>query len=211
MTSVVTLPSGILFGPECGMGEVRYDGVDMADSTGSVQTRLYGHPRWTVTLASPQRMTNAEAARWRQLVLSMKGRLNVLTVGDVVQTAPRGTMRGTITLRSSCAAGDETLLLTGGSGQAARTLLAGDFIQVGTGYGSSQLVCVLADATADSSGNIDVSIAHPMRDAYTSSTAVTWDHPVGYFRQLGDKSTWTYNNTGVHQSGYSLDLLEQWT
>lgn len=210
MTTVVTPPSGILFGPNCGIGEVRYDGLDVADSTGSVQVRLKGHPRWTMTLASPQRMTRAEAAKWQALVLQLKGRVNVLAIGDVVNSAPRGTMRGTITLRSAHAAGAETLLLTAGSGQAGTTLLAGDWLQVATGYGTSQLVCITDDAVANGSGQIDVVIAHPLRNAYGSGTAVTWSSPVGHFRVTQDRSSWQYVNTGMHVSGFGLDLLEQW-
>ena len=210
MTAVVTLSSGILFGPNCGMGELRHDGSDVADSTGDVQVRLYGHPRWTLSLVSPSRLRNAEAAKWRSLVLSLKGRINVLAAGDVVQTVPRGTMRGSITLRSSHAAGAETLLLTAGSGQAATTILAGDFLQVSTGYGTSQLVCATADATANGSGQIDVPIAHPLRDAYASGIAVAWDHPLGYFRMMQERNSWLYSGTGLHQSGYSIDLVEQW-
>lgn len=211
MTSVVTIPAGMIFGPDCGVAEVRYDSIDRADSTGSTQARLYGHPRWSLTLMPPQRLKRAEAAYWRAVTLKLKGRINVLAAYDPARAAPRGTMRGTITLKTTVVAGAEAMTLAAGAGQAATTLLAGDWLQIGTGYGTSQLIMVTDDATADGAGDIAIQFAHPLRKGFTAGAAITWDKPLVYCKQGADRTAWRYKGQSLLEEGYGFpDLLEDW-
>lgn len=211
MTSTVTIPAGMIFGPDCGVAEQRYDSIDQSEATGSTQARLRGHPRWALTLMPPQRLKRAEAAYWRAVTLKLKGRVNVLAGYDPARTAPLGTMRGTITLNANVAAGAETMVLNAGAGQAGTTLRAGDWLQIGTGYGTSQLIMVTDDATGDGSGIITINFAHPLRKAYTAGAAITWDKPVAYFRQTQDRTAWRYKGQSLLEEGYGLaEMLEDW-
>jgi len=84
-------------------------------------------------------------------------------------------------------------------------------VQIGTGLGSSQLVMVTADAVANGSGVIVLTIESPLRTAFASGTAVAWDKALAYFRQTSDAFSWTYSNRGLFATGLAMDLLEVWS
>jgi len=90
------------------------------------------------------------------------------------------------------------------------SLRAGDWLQVSTGLGTSQLVMVTADVTLAEAGTGSVSIEPPLRRAYDAGAAVTWDKPLAYYRQSTETATWSYGAGGAVLGGMSLDLLESW-
>lgn len=96
---------------------------------------------------------------------------------------------------------------------AAPTLRAGDWLQVGTGLGSSHYCMVTADAQATDAGVLTVAIEPPTRAAFGAATPVTWDKPLAYYRQQTDATTWTMAPGGLSGplvTGLSLDLMETW-
>lgn len=204
--AVVTIPAGMLFGPQCGMGQRRYDTVDQSEADGSSDVRLRGHPRHTISLAAPQKLTLAEAAIWRSTLLALNGKANVLAAYDPVRLVPRGTLRGTPTLAATAAAGAVSISVT--SSVSGQTVLAGDLLQVGTGFGTSQLVEVKADATLSPTSTVQ--ICAPLRKAITSGATIVWDKPVAYYRNNAENVAWQYNGTGLHVTGFSFDGLEAW-
>jgi len=64
------------------------------------------------------------------------------------------------------------------------------------------------DATADGSGLIAVNIQPPLRNAFSSSAAVTWDKPKALFRRKSNTLGWNYAPVAV--SGFSMDFIEDW-
>lgn len=211
--AVILLPTTMLFGDGCTLGRQYYGLTAASETTGSEQTRLLGPTRWVLSLVQPDfaPLGSGEGARWQALAAQLRGRVNILGAFDPVAYQPRGTLRGTLTLAAAAAAGATSISVTGGSGQAGRTLLVGDKLQVSTGVGTSQLVMCVADATANASGALTVQLDEPLRDAYPSATAVTWDHPLAYYRAQASRSTWKYGRSGTAISGVALDLLETWT
>jgi hypothetical protein len=172
---------------------------------GSQSIEIAG-PRWTCSLAAVA-MLNAQAGAWQALLLSLKGKVNQLALWNEGRPLPLGTMRGTMTLNASAALGDTTLSITAGGGQAGKTLLAGDMLGLGTGL-TQQVIMLNADATANGSGVIVATFDQPLRNAFASSAAVTWDHPAALFRQTGGDIAWQYDNPVVR--GFALSLLEDW-
>lgn len=204
--AIITIPAGMLFGPQCGMGQHRYDSVDQSEIDGSSDVRLRGHPRHTISLLPPQRLTLAEAAIWRSTLLALNGRVNVLAAYDPVRLVPRGTLRGSPVLAANATAGAMSISVT--SSTSGQTVLAGDLLQVGAGFGTSQLVEVKADATLGPTGTVQ--ICAPIRKAITAGSAITWDRPVAYYRNNAENVAWQYNGTGLHVTGFSFDGLEAW-
>lgn len=200
--STITLPTNLPLGPGSGMGQRRYDIAGASDTTGAEQTRVLGPPRWALQLVQPQALTVANAARWQSLILQLRGRVNRLAAYDPLHRAPRGTLRGTLTLAAGVSIGDTTLSLSGSTG----TILEGDMLQIGTGLGTSQLVMAVADGT-----HAGVTFEPPARVAFSSGVGVTWDHPRAYFRLSTDASSWTYGPAGRVVTGMSFDLLETWS
>lgn len=91
------------------------------------------------------------------------------------------------------------------------TLLTGDWLQIGTGVGTSQLVKAVADATAAIGGTMTVVFEPPLRTAFSGGSAVAWDKPVAYYKQTSAPS-WSYRiGRSRKQGGFALDLLESWT
>ena len=204
--SIITLPTAVRI-LRVDWGQRRYDLRFESGDAGAGQTRVLAPPRWTAGIVCPEQMSQADAAAWRDLILSLSGQINQLALHDLGNPAPRGTMRGTLTLNTAVAAGDLVFSITGGAGQAATTLLQGDWFGIGSGA-TRQLLPVAADATANGSGVISVTSRVPARWAQLSGSSVVWDKPTALFRQTTQDSKWSHER--AIRTGYSLDLIESW-
>lgn len=205
--AIITIPTTLALGAGCEIGEVRSDSIDGSDASQIEQARVHGPPRWTMMLTSPPNTFGAGAEQWASLRTRLLGSINVLAAPPVPRVEPRGTMRGTMTLQSAAAAGASSMTIMS-VGQGAATLLDGDWLQVGTGLGTSQLVRVNADAVA-TTGVITVTFDHVLRTAYPAGTAVTWSRPVGYWRRADTETRWSYTNRRIG-GGQTMDLVEVW-
>lgn len=97
------------------------------------------------------------------------------------------------------------------SDYAPATLLAGDWLQIGTGLGTSQLVSTVDDAVEAIDGTMTVVFEPPLRTAFSPATAVAWDRPVAYYKQTSAPG-WTYRlGRNRRQGGFALDLQESWS
>lgn len=211
--AVITWPVDMLPGVGTGFGQRRYDLSFASESTGDQQDRLLAPPRWALQIQQPELLTPQQAGQWQSLVMLLRGRVNHLLAPDFGRLQPVGTLRGTLTLNAGAAAGATALVITGGAGQASRTLLAGDMLQLGSGVGTSQLVMVVGNATANGSGVITVQVEPPLRYAFSGGAPVTWDRPATYYKLAGTSQRWGYE-PGAGQpyaTGLALDLLEHWT
>lgn len=205
--AVITMPVGFPVA-ECNFGQVRYDLEETSDATGSEAGRILAPPRWRLSLSSGPLLTPAQFGAWAATMTQLRGRVNTLAAFDPVRTSPYGTMRGTMTLSGSHAAG-ATALTVVASGQTSKTLLRGDMLQVGTGLGTSQVVMVVADATSNGSGVISLTTEPPLRAAKSSGAAVSWLRPVIYCKLQNKATSWSYGRAASHrQGGLAADLLE---
>lgn len=204
--AVITLPVGLIVDRQS-WGQKRFDLRFQSGDSGAGQSRILAPPRWTTAISSIAGLPAADSAVWRAMVLALQGQINQLAVYDLSNPAPAGTLRGSLVLTAAAAAGATTISLTGGAGQAVKTLLAGDWLGIGAGS-TRQLVSVAADVTTDASGSAVVAIAQPSRYLQASGSAVVWDKPTALFRVTGDTSNWQAD--GWLQGGYSLDLMESW-
>lgn len=160
---------------------------------------------WQVNVGPPE-LYDVNAGEWEALILRLRGKVNQLEIWNVMRPAPFGTMRGSMTLRSAIAAGATTLPIVA-AGQNAKTILRGDFL--GLGSATTQQVCMAAaDATSDGSGNIDVIVEPPVRNAFAISSVVTWDKPKALFRRSSAPIGWEYS--GITVTGFNMELLEDW-
>lgn len=199
--AIIDLSTALVLGAQCGWGFNTYDRADAADD-GTIQDVIGGEPRWTLQLVQPQGLFRADAGRWQALLASLRGGVNRLKAWDPAKPAPLGTLRGSPTLSGAVAKG-ATALPVAGSG----TLEPGDMLQVGTGYGTSQLFMV----TAAGVGGGSISVFPPARLAFASGTAITWDKPCSYFRGMSVSSTWQGSPAGGGiVQGMSLNALEAW-
>jgi hypothetical protein len=209
--AIITWPSALAVPAQFTLSQARFDMAESSDSTGHQAARLFGPPRWRVSLQSADAFTLANAGQYEAMLLKLRGGVNHLALADPVRPAPQGTMRGTLTLNGAHSAGAVALSITGGAGQAATTLLPGDWLQLGSGIGTSQLVKVVDGGTANGSGVVAVNVEPPLRVAFSGGAAVTWDKPIAYYKQISQPQ-WSYRPAlRFKQTGFALDLLENWT
>jgi hypothetical protein len=160
---------------------------------GSEQAVDMLNDRWLMSLEVDAR-DFADAAYIEAFVNSLRGQVNTVALHHFARPAPRGTMRGTLTLSAGASQGSGTLNITGGSGQASKTLLAGDMLGCG-----GLLLMVASDATANGSGVITVNLTNRVRTLLASAATVAWDKPTANFRMVG--------NSGVQYGSASSEAM----
>lgn len=163
-------------------------------------------PLWEVSMSGVSE-ARAAARLIEAYIDSLNGFTDQIEIWNVEHPAPTGTMRGVMTLAADAAQGATTLVITAGAGQAGTTLLTGDPLGLGTGL-TQQVVPVSANATADGTGQITVSIGIPLRNAFVATAAVTWDKPKALFRQKTLFDGMQYKPDGADV--WSLSLREDW-
>lgn len=182
---------------------------------GSAVTRAvrYDTDAGTV-LAGTGNIVSADANWWRVSMTATnnasgntQARLDVLPAVDV-----HGGTGNVGATTGSCTAWGAQLELGGTATDYEQpTLLTGDWLQIGAGVGTSQLVKAVADATAAIDGTMTVTFEPPLRIAFSGGAAVAWDKPVAYYKQTSAPS-WSYRIGRTRkQGGFALDLLESWT
>lgn len=205
--AVIVMPSGLRIGKPFGIQQRRYDMAEVSDTTGDSAVRLFGPPRWAVSIVSPEHLSLDDAAQWESLKLRLRGGVNVLALWDVVRPQPRGTARGALALSAPAAAGATSMAITGAQ-PAAGTLLTGDWLQVGSGLGTSQLVKLVSSTTLAGGAGV-VSFEPPLRRGYAAGSTVVWDKPLGFFRQppAAAGASWEYVSRR-HVRGFAFDGIE---
>lgn len=194
------------------MGQRLFDLSSISEPTGAEQTRLLAPPRWTLRLVQPAKLTLLEAGQWTAMLARLRGRANVLAAWDPVRPAPQGTLRGAaISLVTTAAAGATSVRIFAPGASIGGTLEAGDWMQIGTGLGNSQLVMVTAQAALDNALQATVSFEPPLRQGWGPSAPVNLDKPLGYFRMQSSAVAWAYANRGTAVTGLAIDLLETWS
>ena len=151
----------------------------------------HGGQKWEASVSIPS-VHRDKAAQWKALLVGLKGQTGTFLLGDPDYATPQGTV-SLCTLTGS--AGDETVtvVMTG-------TLLAGDYIQLGSGS-SAKLHQVLLDQDGD--GSLEIWPA--LRSNYTSETVI-FNAPKGVFRLATNISSWSINNASTY--GISFEAVE---
>ena len=151
----------------------------------------HGGQKWEASVNIPS-VHRDKAAQWKALLVGLKGQTGTFLLGDPDYATPQGTV-SSCTLTGS--AGDETVtvVMTG-------TLLAGDYIQLGSGS-SAKLHQVLLDQDGD--GSLEIWPA--LRSDYTSETVI-FNAPKGVFRLATNISSWSINNASTY--GISFEAVE---
>lgn len=207
--SVITFPSTLAFLEQT--WSQRRNDIDARSAFGAQSIEISA-PLWESTITGPANMSESASGAWKALIMQLRGRSNQLALWDFGRPAPRGTMRGTMTLNGAHAQG-ATLLSIVASGENAKTLVQGDLLGLGSGA-TQQVVMVVAAATSNGSGVISVTTEPPLRNAFATAAAVTWDKPMALFRRSTIQSKWRYRNSADVSNalvdGFSLDLIEDW-
>ncbi len=147
---------------------------------------------WSASVSIPS-VRRDLAADWKAMLVALKGSVGTFLLGDPDYATPRGTVSGTPTLSGT--AGDSTVSVT-----MTGTLLAGDYIQLGTGS-AARLHQVLVDQSG--SGNLE--IWPDLRSTYSGETVI-YSSPKGVFRLGNSTTSWSIDNASFY--GISFDAIE---
>lgn len=199
--SIIQFPVN-LYSASQSWGQQRND-IEFRSMFGAQAQEASG-PLWVASITASDDPTQAGA--WQAMLMQLRGRTNQLALWNKGREQPLGTMRGAMTIGTT-AQGATSLVITA-AGQASKTLLAGDYLGVGSGL-TQQVVMVCADATSNGSGVITVTTEPALRNAFASSSSVTWYRPCALFRRKDSTAQWDYEPGGIVK-GMSLDLLEDW-
>ena len=147
---------------------------------------------WSASVSIPS-VRRDLAADWKAFLMALKGPVGTFLLGDPDYVTPRGTIEGSPTLSGT--AGDSTVSVT-----MTGTLLAGDYIQLGTGS-AARLHQVLVDQSG--SGNLE--IWPDLRSTYSGETVI-YSSPKGVFRLGQSTTSWSIDNASFY--GISFEAIE---
>lgn len=163
--STITWPyelSGAAF--DCG---IEYD--VQFDVSRSGQIDSYGLPgsRWLGTLTVAEGSERKNRPLIEAIIVSLRGGARTLSMHHLGRPVPNGTLRGSPTVATQTARGDNTVALANCNG----TLRAGDFGGLGSEW---YMVEEDAEPTA---GAMTVKVSPAVRSIHTVGTAWVWNRP----------------------------------
>lgn len=130
-----------------------------------------------ITLAP---MKRAEAETWRSFFLKLNGKQGTFLLGDLGAKLPRGIATGVPLVDGAGQSGQE-LNTKGWTTGVTGILLAGDYIQIGTGL-TSRLYKVLDDVDSDGGGLATFDIWPRLRESPADNAVIVVNEAKGLFR-----------------------------
>jgi hypothetical protein len=167
--------------------------VAISQSPFTFQQQIIQHPgqRWTASVSIPP-VRRETAEPWVAFLLALNGPVGTFLLGDPNAKAPRGTATSA-TITGTAGNSSPTITMVG-------TLLAGDYIQIGSGA-----TATLHKVLVNRSGTGTLEVWPALRSTVTGAT-VTLTNTVGRFRLSGNQQSFSINNASVY--GISFDCVE---
>ena len=146
--------------------------ISQSPFTFKTQTVTYSGQMWSASVVIPP-VLRSDAEAWIAFLLALNGPQGTFLLGDPNATALRGTATS-VTVTGS--AGDSTVSATVTAGQ---TLLAGDYIQLGTGLDTTLHKVTQNFTGTGSAANLEI---WPRLRKSRSSVSATLSNTKGLFR-----------------------------
>ena len=158
---------------------------DRSPFTGESQTHEHQGKWWTFELELPA-LSTAQGRVMAAFLANLRGRRGTVMLGDFWQESPRGVGTGTPVADTTGSptpnrAREDVLKVRGLTTSTTGILLAGDYLQLGSGSGA-RLHMVTEDADSDGSGKASLTIWPPLRADVTDGASITLSAPKGVFR-----------------------------
>ena len=167
------------------------------------QAFAYSGQMWTADVTLKP-MKRADAEQWNAWLLSLRGQLGTFLMGDPMGATARGVATGTPLVNGASQTGG-SLVIDGATNSTTGWLLAGDYIQLGSGS-SARLHKVLADANSDGSGNVTLDIWPHIRVAPADNATVTVSNAKGLFRLSSNEQAFSINESAIY--GMTFGAME---
>jgi hypothetical protein len=176
--------------------------MSVSPFTGSVQVQEYDGQWFEVDFTLPPMQSQQDAALWTAFLLKLNGVVGTFLMGDPAYVQQGNCL--TAQVDGAVAARSKELPLknmTVGS-----TIIAGDYIQLGTGL-TSRLHKNLNTVIADGSDEAVLDIWPATRIAYSDSDPVVTVNPVGLFRLASNEMGYDVGQKLIY-SGMSFGARE---
>jgi hypothetical protein len=165
--------------------------VSRSPFTFSQQVHTYPGQMWSATVSIPP-VRKDLAEPWVAFLLSLRGQTGTFLLGDPNNTSPRGTATAA-TITGTSGSSSLTVTMTG-------TLLAGDYIQLGSGSDAT-----LHKVLVDRSGSGTLEVWPALRKDRTAVSAVLTDCK-GVFRLSSNNQSWSINDNSAY--GIQFECME---
>lgn len=151
----------------------------------------------------------ADGRRLAAWVTSLRGTRGTFLLGDPAAVSPLGSAKDTPGVPVVDGAGQEgaTLAVRGLPLSAAGYLLAGDYIQLGTGA-TARLHKVLLDVDSDGSGDASIEIFPALHSSPGDGAAIVVDGAQGVFALTRPATPWNVGS-GLIYDGVTLDVRSE--
>lgn len=155
------------------------------------QAHSYSGQSWSADVTLPP-MHNSDAERWVAWLISLRGQFGTFLMGDTLNNSPSGTSTSAV-ITGTTGESSVDVTMTG-------TLLAGDYIQLGSSD-SSTLHKVLVDKSG--SGTLEI---WPALRSNKSAESANLTNTQGKFRLATNETSWSVNNASIY--GISFSAME---
>jgi len=164
----------------------------VSESVFTLRQQVFKHSgeRWEAEVTLPQ-MARSDAEQWVAWLLSMRGREGTFLLGDPLGATPRGSAGGTPRVNGASQTGD-SISIDGCTASQTGWLKAGDYIQLGSGAGSS-LHKVLQDVSSNGAGQATIDVWPSIRTAPADNSTVVVSAGKGVFRLATSNTEWSIN------------------
>ena len=154
--------------------------------------------RWEAEVSLPP-MKRDDAEVWIAFLLSLKGMRGTFLMGDPNCATARGsasTAAGTPVVNGADQTGDN-LTIDGLPVSATGYLLAGDYIQIGSGS-TARLYKVLQDVNTNASGQATLNLWPDLRSSPNDNSSVAVSNAKGVFRLSQNDVSWIIDKMGLY-------------
>lgn len=155
----------------------------MSPFTFAGQAHAYSGQTWQADISLPA-MKREDAEKWIAFLVSLRGQFGTFLLNDPSGTSPRGTAT-TVNITGSTGDSSVSTTMTG-------TLLAGDYIQLGSGL-NARLHKVLQDQSG--SGTLEI---WPALRVDQSSASADLTSAAGAFRLSSNQQSWSVNEASIY-------------
>lgn len=160
----------------------------MSPFTFAGQAQSYLGQMWEADITVAPLALREDADEWTAFLLALKGQSGTFTMGDPNATGTRGSASTFPGSPVISAQSGSTITVTGATFGVGTYLLAGDYVQFGSGS-TATLHKVLQDASPDGSGTVELDIWPSLRTP--RSGAMVTSNTVGRWRLASNDVGWT--------------------
>jgi len=178
-------------------------GMSKSPFTGQQQTYQWPSEFFSLDVSLPP-MLQATAQAWVAFLVALRGQLGTFYAGDSSVLEPAGVATGTPLVSGAQTAMSTSLTTKGWTAGVSNILLAGDYIQLGTGV-QQRLYKVLTNATSDGSGHATLDIFPRLREGVSDAQPITTINCMGTFRLSSNERKWTVEEIQLYGVDFSAE------